>query len=490
MKKYSLSIVFGMLLTLPHFSYAQTVNIRDVEKTKIETDKINTKTVKEDLLRQETLSSDQEFKLSENAKADLVKNSEQLEQAIVQALIYRNTKALPELISVYRQVSDRDDSLIEWADAILAINNDLDESIKIYRKLISAFPDNSFIRYQLAETLFFNQEYEASKAQFEKIRTTVSNPQDVEVINRYIDVINSKEQWNFSFGTTFLNDPNLANAADEGTQMILQNGAVLTYNTPKQKGQGISAWFGADKQWALSNGKYLKLSSGMSGKYYWDNKRYNDLDANIGLGLGYSNAKFNIEFMPRIYKRWYAGGYNYGNALKRYSTNYGASLTTNYWLTQRLKYTFSYSFGYDKYDREVNANQYDGPAHYLTNALSYLPSAKQYWMLALDLSHKKAKDRSNAYSRYGTRLVWGQEWPLGISSSISLGIAKRNYKEASFLGKQENKEYSSGISLWHKEIHYAGFTPRVTWNYTKTDSNIPFYSYDKSQVFLEASRTF
>lgn len=490
MKKLPLSFLFSSLAIASSMSYAETVNIRDAEQTKVETKAVSEQQINEDLLRQEQLVNTGEFTLSSQAKADLIKNPAELEQALVQSLISRNIKPLSQLVDIYKQVENRDESLIEWANAILAVNNDLNESVMLYRKLIAAFPDNPFIRYQLAETLFFNQEYEASKDQFEKIRATLSNEKDIEVVNRYIETIKAKDQWNFSFGATFLNDNNLSNSADQGTQMILPNGGTFTYDTPKQTGQGISAWLGANKQWTLSGGKYIKLDSGLSSKYYWDNKRYNDLNANVGLGFGYSTARFDVEFMPRIYKTWYAGGVNYGEALKQYSTNYGANLTTSYWLTKNLKYTFSYGFGYDKYDRLVNAKQYDGPSHSLTNALTYFPSAKQYWMVAADLSRKQAKDESNSYFRYGTRLVWGQEWPLGVSTSLSLGMAKRNYKEASFLGKQKNKEYSANISLWHKELHYAGFTPRLSWNYTKTSSNIPFYSYDKSQFMIDVNRTF
>ena len=71
-----------------------------------------------------------------------------------------------------------------------------------------------------------------------------------------------------------------------------------------------------------------------------------------------------------------------------------------------------------------------------------------------------------------------------------LDIAKRNYKEASFLGKQKNNEYNASISIWNKKIHYAGFTPRLTWIYTKTNSNISLYTYDKNQMVIEATRTF
>ena len=62
--------------------------------------------------------------------------------------------------------------LIDWGKAILEREEDLNKSVASYRKLISDFPENNFIRYQLAETLFYNQEYEAAKTQFERLRAS------------------------------------------------------------------------------------------------------------------------------------------------------------------------------------------------------------------------------------------------------------------------------------------------------------------------------
>ena len=162
-----------------------------------------------------------------------------------------------------------------------------------------------------------------------------------------------------------------------------------------------------------------------------------------------------------------------------------------YWLNQNFKYSALYNFGYERYRKEVDKLNYNGAVHSLTNSLMFIPSSTQFWSISLDLTKKYAADRSNAYNRIGTRLTWGQEWPLGITTSTTLGYAKRNYLEQSFIGmKQRNNEYSASVSLWHKQFHYAGFTPKVTWSYSKTKSNMAIYSYDKNQVFIEVGKSF
>ena len=447
----------------------------------------------EESLKQATMEVEKPsvYQISEQ---ELLANPQILERLYLEALVKTDKPLLKEYRRLYQSVENADVSLIEWTDAILLRDSDLNRSVSAFRQLITNFPNNPYIRFQLAETLFYNQEYEAAKSQFEKLRADTQNVRDIAVFDRFIDVINSKEQWNFAFGASFLNDKNLGNSAKEGTEATLPSGAVVTYNTPRQSGQGISAWLSADKQWNVNDGKYVKFASSIANKYYWDNKNYNEVNADVSIGFGYSNARSHFEFMPFVQKRWYAGGATgllAGKSLKQYIDTYGFNFQASYWLNQQFKYSFFYGLGYDNYRNQRYSELYNGIAHNMSHSLMYMPSATQYWALSLDLSKKNAEDKTNAYDRYGTRLTWGQEWPLGLATSTTLGIAKRNYKEATFFGKkQKNTEYSSAVSLWHKSLHFAGFTPRVTYSYTKTDSNIPIYSYDKHQVLFNVGKSF
>ncbi|MDH2998312.1 hypothetical protein A1D22_01460 [Pasteurellaceae bacterium LFhippo2] len=496
MKRTTLFCTTLATLVVSSFSYADVVT-RDPQQTQINSkSNVDQSSLHLDLLRQQKLSNQSQEPsspmISQYTGRELVENPELLEKLFVNALVVPNKAILPGYIKLYNYVKNKDQSLIDWANAILLRDEDLNQSVRAYRSLITHFPNNNYLRFQLAETLFYNQEFSASKEQFERLRSEESlAPQDIEVFDRFIDVINKKDDWNFAFGATFLNDKNLSNSAKQGTQLTLpDNKGIITYNTPRQKGQGISSWVSVDKKWNTSNGKYFALESSLSSKYYWDNKKYNDLTGHLGVGFGYSDARFNLQFTPYLDKRWYAGGANSTESLKQYSNTYGANLSSSYWLNEKFKYSFYYSYGYEKYDRAVTNSQYAGPTHTLVNSLMYMPSAKQYWSISLDLNKKDAKDDSNSYDRIGSRLTWGQEWPLGMATSTTLGYAQRNYKEASFLGKQKNKEMSASLTVWNKALHFKGFTPRLTYSYTKTDSNIAIYSYDKSQLLFDVSKSF
>ena len=161
----------------------------------------------------------------------LAENPALLERLFLEALVNPNKAVLPVYIQIYESVPNADRSLIDWAKAILEREEDLNKSVASYRKLISDFPENNFIRYQLAETLFYNQEYEAAKTQFERLRASTQNSQDVAVFDKFIEVIDSKENWNFSFSTTFLNDKNLQVKVSVCLLVRINVGVYLMANT-------------------------------------------------------------------------------------------------------------------------------------------------------------------------------------------------------------------------------------------------------------------
>jgi len=419
-------------------------------------------------------------------KEELAKRPDLIIRGLVPALSQNNSEAVELLLPLYKQQAQQDPFLLVWGEAVLATRQgDYAPAVQQYRELFAQRPDILQLRYQLAHVLFLNNDNEAAKDQFQKLRAEVNDVPSQQMIDQYLMAINQRDQWKINGGISFLNESNINNAPKAGTRI----GGWKAWE--REQAHGVSYYFGAEKKWSLPNQLFAKFVLDGQGKYYWDNKKYNDVIGHVGLGYGYSDARFNVQVTPYINKRWYGGGLNGGDSLKQYTDTYGASLSMGYWLNQNFKYSALYNFGYERYRKEVDKLNYNGAVHSLTNSLMFIPSSTQFWSISLDLTKKYAADRSNAYNRIGTRLTWGQEWPLGITTSTTLGYAKRHYLEQSFIGmKQLNNEYSASVSLWHKQFHYAGFTPKVTWSYSKTKSNMAIYSYDKNQVFIEVGKSF
>nr|WP_314741181.1 surface lipoprotein assembly modifier [uncultured Haemophilus sp.] len=416
-------------------------------------------------------------------KEELAKHPDLIVRALIPAVLQNNGQAVELLLPMYKNLPKQDSFLREWAEAIEArMKGNYADSVARYRSLFAQKSNIPALRYQLAQALFLNNDNEAAKDQFEKLRAENLSGDSVEIIDQYLNALNKRDQWKFNGGMSFLNENNINNAPKAGTRI----GGWEAWE--KESAQGFSYYFNTEKKWSLPKRFFSKISLDASGKYYWNNKKYNELNVRAGVGFGYQTARFEIALTPFTEKRWYAGGSSGSDSLKQYSKNSGAQIEMSYWLNEKWQLSNVLEYGEQRYDwrKHLNGNNY-----LWSNTLLYVPKSGQYWFVGADYNRENARDKDNAYQRKNVRLGWGQEWGWGVSSRVSLSYAKRSYRAADLLQiRQKNDEYSTALTLWHRDLHFFGVTPKVTWQYQKVSSNHPFYSYDKNRVYLEMSKTF
>ena len=226
-----------------------------------------------------------------------------------------------------------------------------------------------------------------------------------------------------------------------------------------------------------------------NGKYYWNNKKYNEYTARGSLGLGFQNANQTITLLPFMEQTWYAGGSSKSETVKRFSQASGATLESQYWFSPQWQLNTTYEYAEQRYRSRKHLN---GNYHFIGGNLVYLHNAKQYWFVGANFNRTSTRDKDDSYIRRGIQAGWGQEWGWGLSTRLSVNFARKNYYAPMpiFNITQRNREYGVNASIWHRAVHYWGITPRLTWSYSKVKSNHAFYTYDKHRVFIEFSKQF
>lgn len=426
----------------------------------------------------------------EESKAYLKANPSEFETLLGNMLKQGNAEALEELLPVYKQVPNYDPSVIDWGNAIIAAKKgNLDEAVRMYRKINAQLPEVKILRFQLAMALFYNRQFVAAKSEFERLRGETTVEADINVINNYLEAINKQNSWDFNASVSYIDDNNITNGPEQGTSLDLGNGQTITYTSPSESGKGLNFRLNADKKWLRDNKVFTAVHLNTYGKYYWDNKDYNDMTAGLGAGIGYQNAMTEAELVPFYNKRWYAQGRNGDGNLHTYSDTIGARVSLGQFLTPKLRYQGLVSYSNTDYIDRYAFN--DGKDLLFSNTAIYFPNGQQYWTFGVDYATKSSKDDSQAFDRPGVRVGWGQTWPKGYTTRLNLGYAERNYDGENFFGiKRENKEYSAGITAWNRGFSILGLTPRLSWDYSKVTSNSPFEEYDKNDVSVELTKAF
>lgn len=490
-KTFKLPAVF-LCTILPLHSYAQDT-VATATPTQSTTTAVTTNTTAQQATPSPMTATAPRVMGKEESIEYLKNNPAEMEKVLSQLILRQDAQSLKELLPVYAKYPQRDDSVIDWGNAIIAMKEGrIGDAIQGYRKVNAVLPNVKSLRFQLAFALYQDKQYKAAKNELEKLRSSLTAQADIDQINKYINAIDSQDKWNYDFNLNFLNDKNLTNAPVVGTS--INNGSIV-YTQPHEEGQGIGYSLGANKKWAIGDRYFASTRLGTYGKYYWDNKKFNEVYANIGAGIGYQNAMTEVELYPSFTQGWYGGGNNRktGNHdLERYSENKALNLSVNHWLNPKLLYQNFSQLGRLRYEGSTAVNNMN--TGLLSNSLVYFPKQTRSFVGGLDYlkgDNTEGHD-GDSYDRWAVRLGWSEAWGRGISTRLNLGYGQRNYDAPQdFINiKRKNKEYDLGVSLWKRDFTLFKLTPRVTWNYHKVDSNSPFDEYSKNNINLEFTQTF
>ncbi|MCF7520641.1 surface lipoprotein assembly modifier [Neisseria sp. ZJ106] len=424
-----------------------------------------------------------------------------LNQALASALLQNQLDKVLFLYPIYTKLPPQEQDALarKWADAVYERSQRRHtQAIRLYRELIAQSNQLFLIRFQLAQALFENKEFEAAEDQFRKLaseRQVAENPQLAKVVGEYLQAVRNGQTWNFSGGVTYLQDKNINSAASDFDYTVDRRdaegniiGQAKVSSDKPESASGLNFNAGAERQWQWGNGWFHQFQSNVSGKYYWDNKRFNEVTGRVGAGVGYQNITDKVAVTPFVEQSWYAGGSKQSDTVRRFSRSAGVSVEASKWLNHQWQVSGNAEYARQRYQERKHL---DGHSSLLSLTEFYLPNARQHWFAGADYLYNKTRDKENAYQRPSVRLGWGQEWGKGFSTRVVLSYGYRRYQAPNFWQSvQKNREFSANVSVWNRALHFWGITPRLTWQYQQTKSNQKFYTHDKNRLFIELNKQF
>ncbi|MGQ0286922.1 surface lipoprotein assembly modifier [Pasteurellaceae bacterium 22721_9_1] len=430
-------------------------------------------------------------------KAQLEQQPELTLQLLVNALKNNDIVQVELLTEIYQRTPQPDQELLQWAGALIAYHKgNLSHSIDLYRALLAKDPDQQAIRLQLAIALFKNKQNEAAQWEFTKLRSEPLPTPLIHLIDTYLTELNKQDQVQFYFSANYLQESNVNNAPKSGLKV-----EGFTPSSEPERATGVGYFANMHKNWSLAKGFFTDIDVDINGKYYWDNRKYNELSLQGQWGFGYRNLNHEIKIAPYIERLWYAGGEKSTTTkLKPYEKQVGLALSYKTWLNSNWKLSTEMRYAEQRH-HQPEQHHANGNYYSLSHQIQYIPNSKQVWSLGLDYYRKNATLKANAFQRYAVSVGWAQEWLKGISTSLQLSYAQRQYKAASassedifapsfFKVRQQNKEYAIRLDLWKRDLHFFGITPRISAFFQKTKSNNPFAEYDRQRIYMTFSKTF
>lgn len=406
----------------------------------------------------------------------VAQHPELLKGALNAAIDQGNVDAVRYLLPRYRQSENPDRYLILYGEAMLArADGRLSEAVSRYRSMIAEHPEFTPTRLQLAITLFENKDDVAAQDQFEKIRSDQTlPPQVIATVNQYLEALQKRRTWTFDMNVQYLQDDNLNNASSK-------NWGVFT--PVKISGHGVGYTLSAGKVWPFAGGWNAQTLFTLNGQSYWDAHRYDQLTARLYGGFGRRSLRTEWAVLPFVEKKWV------GN--DPYATAPGLRVLGSHWLSPRWQIA-----GMAEYSRKLQqqAPELNGHLGAASATVAFIPNPKQSWVAGLDISRETATLPGYTYNRAALRAAWNQEWLKGLSTSVSASAGKRYYSGATmhyfYSSPRQDNEYTVSTSVWLRNLHFLGLTPRLTYQWQQNTSNEFMFNYKKAQVYLEVGKTF
>lgn len=421
------------------------------------------------------------------AEADLAANPTLTQQLLSQAIYSRDVQLIGKLLAIYKTFPENDRLLVQFGEAKqAALSDDMPKAIRLYRAMLAARADLNPVRIELAITLFHDKQNAAAEDQFQKALSDPATPAPVQqLIHAYLEALKARNEWSISASAYYVRDTNVNNTSH--SREIEQTGYVKNDDMLPETAHGIAYNLNIGKDFNLGGRYYLGVENDLSGKSYWDNHDYDDLYDRIALGLRYKTAQSTFSLMPFYEKRWYGGeSYQWAN---------GARLEVSRWLNPNWQLSSAAEFAKQRYFDNASQN---GNTKLLSATLVWARTPQQFFYLGGDFNRERTRVKQYSSDTKSLRFGWGQEWGKGISSRLGFGISQRHYKDKAVLGGlialgkvRKDRIFNVNLTLWKRDWHVLGITPKLQFSYRKQNSSIPtMYAYDRKNVNLIFEKAF
>jgi tetratricopeptide (TPR) repeat protein len=353
-------------------------------------------------------------------------------------------------------------------------------AISRFRQILVREPSAVRVRLELARAFYLRRDYDNAERQFRFARAGDLPAAALTNIDRFLYAIRQLRRWSYDVAVGLAPNTN-ENAGSAATTVDLYGLPFqLSPDARKQSGVGFSAH--ADFDWSQPLRDHLKLRIG--GQVDTTDYSRGDFDdTSIAAYIGPRIVTQRWDFSPLVtgFRRWYGG--------RLYNQGVGGSLEATYYPAPRV--SLSAVIGGQAVNYGAPLGQ-SGPAASAALGFLYTASALSVLSGSFSATHQNASLAAYAFTSSRWQLTYSRDLPHGFSLSIQPSYARIDYDAplAAFGLARDDRQWTAQATLLNRRIDLGGFTPSLLYAYTRNDSNIPLYTYDRHQFEVGLTRTF
>ena len=374
-----------------------------------------------------------------------------------------------------------DDSQGQFLLATIAVaQKDYDTAISLFRRILVREPNAERVRLELARTFFLKGDYDNADRQFRFARAGDIDDAVKANVDRFLSAINRLREWTVNFSFALAPDTN-QNAATSASQVsIFGLPFALDKGARKQSGVGVAGNIGGEWSPILDDNLKARIGADLY-RVEYSGGQFDDMTISAYGGPQLLFANWDVSLLATGFKRWFAN--------QDYVSGAGGKLAVDYGITSN--WVVGASLGGQSVTNAFIPEQ-SGPLWSVQSQVAYVLSPSSLFQLQLGFNRQEAQIAPYSYSWVWFGGGYSQDLPYGFSAGFqpSYFITRYDAMLPAFGRTRSDDAIMLAFTLLNRRFDYHGFTPRFSYVFTEQHSNIPIYSFTRSQFQIGLTSLF
>lgn len=350
---------------------------------------------------------------------------------------------------------------------------------RAFRMILEEKPDAGPVRLELARVLAASGDEDGARRQL-RLASSAGLPEEVlRIVNQFESALRSRKRLGGSIEFGFAPDNNINRAQRSAVVDVGPIPVELDEDARAQSGVGLT--IGAQAYWRPPIGDTSNLLVTLSGRGdLYRKSRFNDGSTAISAGpeLRWGSSRFRLAGVFGL--RWFGGS--------RYSTSYGASFNWLRPLDPRSQLQLDLSAIQSKY--RINP-ALSGLTTSMLIRYERALSPRLFGRLSLRASRQEARDPAFATWSAGGELLLARE--AGPLTFYGRAGYDRIWADASFSFppvRRKDRQLDLEAGATFRRFSIWGLAPVLRIRWTKNDSPVFFYAFDRTRLEFGFTREF
>ncbi|MEO8894627.1 MAG: surface lipoprotein assembly modifier, partial [Rhizomicrobium sp.] len=353
-------------------------------------------------------------------------------------------------------------------------------AIARFRRILAREPDAERVRLELARAFFLDGDYDNADRQFRFARAGDIPDTVKDNIDKFLSAITRLRQWQGDVSLALAPDTNQNTGTAASQVIVFGLPFVLDPNARRQSGVGIAG--GINGEWSplLWDNVKLRMGGDLS-RLDYSGGHFDDMTASAYAGPQFLYSNWDFSILATGFDRWY------GN--RPYLAGAGGKIAAEVGILSDLLVGGSVG-AQDVRDHLIP--QQNGPLYSAQAQAIYVLSPSRLIQLQGGFNRQEAQIAPYSYSGIWFGAGYQQDLSLGFSAGFQPSYYITHYDAAlaAFGVTRNDNAVMLSFSLLNRRLDYHGFTPRLSYVFTDQHSNIPLYSYTRSQIQLGLTSLF